>query len=78
MDLKFKTKIKSPKNILTTKLPIAKLKEIKSNQPILPKTNNLALQKILNKIFLPLPSNKCMHQRHTPSFLFINDCIVMY
>ena len=38
IDLKFKTKLTRPKNLAQKqKLPLAKLKEIKSNQSILPK-----------------------------------------
>ena len=44
IDLKSKTKYMSPKTLAQQqKLLIAKLKKIKSNQQILPKTNNLAL-----------------------------------
>ena len=44
IDLKSKTKYTSPKTLAQQqKLLIAKLKKIKSNQQILPKTNNLAL-----------------------------------
>ena len=44
IDLNSKTKYTSPKTLAQQqKLPIAKLKRIKSNQQILPKTNNPAL-----------------------------------
>ena len=44
IDLKFKTKYTTQKKLIQQKkLPIAKLKQIKSNSPIFPKTNNLNL-----------------------------------
>ena len=51
ISLKSKKEIYKPKKISTTTKTInskLKKKKIKSNQPILLKTNNLILQKILN------------------------------
>ena len=62
--LKSKTKYIyiNPKKFPTKKLSIVKLKKIKPNQPIIPKTNNPVLYKILSKIIFFLPSSWCTHQ----------------
>ena len=53
INLKFKTKYTCPKKLAQQqKLPIVKLKKIKSNKPILSKTNNAAFLKISNKIIV--------------------------